>query len=174
MKKILLAIICLFTISTSFASIDSTLVSVSNRITTGVKSLDTSSVSNKIYDDITSSITALAKGLKVGAEHVYTVLVRQQVAYAITYLFFGILSLTFLLLFFKGTKNKEEIWSSGSGDYWAPTFVGVVRVLQGSIGFITLIYFIFCFSDMVSGFINPEYGAIKDIIDMVSKLKNGQ
>jgi hypothetical protein len=170
MKKIIIALTLLFT-QTAYAGVGET---VSNAIDStkaavkeGISVIDTSSNFKTIYTDIKDGISALASGLKVGAEHVYGVLVKQQVINAITYLILGIISLILMLNFIKRYKDPKEDWGN---DEW-PTFLGIIRFFQIVIACVLLIGFLFSIDNIVMGFGNPEYGAIETIIDIVKENK---
>jgi uncharacterized membrane protein YuzA (DUF378 family) len=170
MKKILIALTLLFT-QTSYAGVGET---VSNAIDStkaavkdGINVVDTSSNFKMVYTDIKDGISALASGLKVGAEHVYEVLVKQQIANAITYLIIGIIGLILMANFFKGYKDPKEEW--GDGDM--PTGLGMLRTFQVFLAGILIIFLIFNIDEIVMGFVNPEFGAIETIIDIIKENK---
>lgn len=107
----------------------------------------------KVYNDAKSALTGLAQALKVGSEHVYGVIVKQQVVSSIVWLCVDIvillLSIALWILWWK-SRDKDE--------WWGVPF------------FSTLIFFIiffFTINTMVSGFVNPEYGAMKDILSFI-------
>lgn len=106
----------------------------------------------------------LAAGLKVGAEHVYQVLVKQQIVKSIIWLLIAIISGFFVGNWFKAYKNKTEEWTDNYEDV---TFIGVVRGLQICLGLVLLVASIINIDVIVTGLINPEYGAIKEIINFV-------
>lgn len=123
---------------------------------------DSASLSfSKIYTDVKVGISALASSLKVGAEHVYGVLVKQQLVMAITYglwLPFAIILGFFLLNGYKGLDAKNRFDEAGR----------VFYIVFGSIITLVPIIIFMCHIDIiVMGFVNPEYGAIKDIISIV-------
>jgi hypothetical protein len=140
-----------------------------------VKSIDTSSTFKLMYSDFKQGIVALASSLKVGAEHVYGVLVKQQIVYAVVWLVTFIIGFLLVLNWIKQYKNKDEIWwmSGGYKTYYNesyPTGLGIVRFIQISVCLTMLITSIFNFDVIMTGFINPEYGAIRDVIEMVKTI----
>ncbi len=150
MKKIILLTMAILSINSVTASVDSTL-----------KSIDTASVTNKIYNDVKSGIVGLASGLKVGAEHVYEILVKQQIVNSgiyCTLLFFGL-----ILIYNYLKRYNTEKWTE-SGD---PTFLGIIRFFQLILGAILFIISIFNIDVILTGIINPEYGAIKEILTFI-------
>lgn len=143
--------------------IDSTKAGISST----VKAVDTSSTFRMIYGDLKDGIFALGKSLKVGAEHVYVVFVKQQIVKAIAFLFLFILSLISGVLFYKQFGKIEF-----EKDRYGSKEVKEVRpfafaVVFGIISVFTFLVFIFNIDNMIMGFVNPEYGAIKDVIDFV-------
>lgn len=163
MKKYLLLILISFMSISSFSQTDSS--SILDKIKTLPKQLDTSSTFKQMYGDVKQAIQGIAKGLKVGAEHVYIILVRQQVVRSIVYLIMVLLTIYFLKSWLKAYKNKEEHWVDYDSD---PTFIGVFRVVQLIISVILLGISIFNIDTIITGFVNPEYGAITDIMEFIS------
>ncbi len=109
-----------------------------------------------------SGITGLASALKVGSEHVYEVLTKQQLVKSITWLLIGVIPLIILLVFGKkcyrwGIKNADE---SDSFTLWMVFFFFASTLLPS-------IFLMFHFDELVTGFVNPEYGALKDIMDFI-------
>jgi hypothetical protein len=143
-------------------ALDSTKVVVNETLT----AVDTSSNFNLIYTDIKDGIAALASGLKVGAEHVYTILVKQQIVKAITWLILFILSII-LIVNWLNKYNSKEIWADDD----EPTGLGVVRVMQILAGICIFILSMINIDTIITGFVNPEYGAIETIIDIVKDSK---
>jgi uncharacterized membrane protein YuzA (DUF378 family) len=170
MKQFLIIFTLLFS-QLSFAGVGET---VSNAIDStkaavkeGVGVIDTSSNFKMVYTDIKDGISALASGLKVGAEHVYEVLVKQQIVNAITYLVIGIVSLILMLNFIKRYKDPKEKWIYDD----SLSVLGVVRVSQIILAVILFIGFMVTIDEIIMGFVNPEYGAIETIIDIVKDSK---
>ena len=132
-----------------------------------IREVDTSSTFKMMYSDFKSGITALASSLKVGAEHVYEVLVRQQIVYAIVYIIFFIFAWILIIIWIKKYKDKDEEWDDAN----FITGLGIIRVLQILLGIILLLIGIFHIDTIITGFVNPEYGALQDVIDMVKTIK---
>jgi len=111
-------------------------------------------VVDKVFDRTTEAIQELANALKVPAEHVYSVLVKQQVilgwASAISVGVFLILSIVFCLW----TRNDEyDNVGIGAGAIFSCMLFGVALIIFLSQG--------------LSCLLNPEYGAIKDILQVM-------
>lgn len=147
--------------------LDST-INVANDVASVV---DTSKVSKQLYTDIKAGIVGLAAGLKVSAEKVWDILVLQQLVYSISCLIFSlilsIVSFTFINRGWKLWKKAEEKdgykYDFDEG-IWCGMFILGVIILVGSTVFTSV-----NLNTVITGFINPEYGAIKDIVEFVNK-----
>ena len=122
---------------------------------------DTTSVTfTQVYNDVKEGITDLAIALKIPAEHVYGVLVKQQIINSITHSLFPlgalILICLFIILYRRGTKKE---WEDNKDKAWS--------IITGIFLLIFIIASITALSYIVQGFANPEYGAIKEIITFV-------
>lgn len=155
--------------------VSETITSVSNEIDTlktnainTAKAIDTSSVSKQLYTDLKSGLVGIAGALKVGAEHVYEVLVRQQVVNSILYLLCGVLAFIFIINFISKNKSDEK-WFNNDIDFI--TKLGFIRIIQSIISFILLLVFLFHLDNIVTGFINPEFGALEQIMNWVKNNK---
>lgn len=119
-----------------------------------------------VYNDVKGAVSALAEGLKVGAEHVYTVLVKQQTVSAIIWLMYFVLCIPFSLLIYKAMKWAWKIdepvkqFDTREGSIIAIAF-GCSIILLMWISAIVKLPVIF------TGFFNPEYGAIKEIMNLI-------
>lgn len=162
MKK-LIAIFLVVIIGFSANAQDSIKVAVS----------DTSQVTyNKVYNDVKAGLTGLAAGLKVTATHVYEVLVKQQVVNAIIGLISVILlSIITIVLWIKFNINIKR--TETDGDKWyrddLDDHFGLIGLMIIAIIFtvVTLIIFGVNINSIITGFCNPEYGAIKDISNFI-------
>lgn len=172
MKKLLLIVLTLITFNSYSNELLDKAKEISTEIVDSAKQavketttfVDTSSNFKMLYSDLKTGLSALAESLKVGAEHVYIILVKQQVVNSITWLIVGVIPLLIFIIFSKSMfnwayKNNGE----SEGFSW---FVFVIFLLATIIpGILTLINA----QEIVMGFINPEYGAIMDIINFVKK-----
>lgn len=135
-----------------------------------VSQVDTSSTFKLMYSDFKQGIVALASSLKVGAEHVYGVLVKQQIVYGVVYLFIFLLGIYLTINWLKNYKNKDEEWTTPPPNSYSSsdvTGLGVFRTIQIIVATVLLGIGIFNIDNIMTGFINPEYGAIQDVIEMV-------
>lgn len=137
-----------------------------------------------IYDKTTEAISQMADALAVPAGHVYYILVKQQVAFAAAYSSLIIFGIVFLIAFLKtlhagnadfrkraaewreayyekrygyGTPSRPTEWGGG---YIGGSVVLALMATGLLIGGLVHIEEIFI------GFINPEYGAIKEILSI--------
>lgn len=141
MKKIVLLSIMLLLVFVNVSAQDTVKVDPQTQLTL-----------NRVYEDVKEGIAGLATALKAPAEHVYEILVRQQVVYAWSSLALTIVGIALALLgFYAWSKDWEDF-----GIFL--TIIGTITCLCG---------LIFFFAMGIGGFINPEYGAIKDIIHFV-------
>ena len=166
MKKI--AIGALLLLSTNIYGQTSTVVaaidSAKQAVKDGVNTVDTSGNFKMIYTDIKTGISALASGLKVGAEHVYEVLIKQQLVDAIVWLIFLIASILFLKTTIKYAMKAIEKNKPSEGEALMTFFGNLLAIILFIIG-------LFHIDVIVTGFVNPEYGAIETIIDIVKQSK---
>mgnify|MGYP003612622023 CR=1 FL=1 len=144
-------------------SVDSTITDIKQSTSTAINAIDTSSTFKQIYSDVKSGITGLASALKVTAEHVYGILVKQQIVNSIVYLLTLIIAILILIFCYK-EWNKIEIDLRGDPKETQPF---IFTIVSGIIGITLLLVFLFNIDTMIMGFINPEYGAIMDIINFV-------
>jgi uncharacterized Tic20 family protein len=161
-----------FNVSQTLDSVKSIATSMKDSAIQSVKSVDTSSTFKLMYSDLKQGIGALASSLKVGAEHVYEVLVRQQIVYGIVYLFLSVIGFILILNWIKKYKDDKEKWITKDGYSGEdPTGLGIIRTIQIIIAFVMIGIGIFNIESIMTGFINPEYGAIQDVIEMVKDVK---
>ena len=119
-------------------------------------------LSRDIYMDVKSAIVSMTESLKVGADHVYGVLVKQQYINSwilvMGWLGWLLLVFTFIVCLKQNSKN------GGDDDMWIALCI-VSGILTVIIGIVCVVFF----GDMITGFTNPEYNAIKEILDAVNK-----
>lgn len=178
MKKLLTGFF-VFTLitNTQAISLDSTAKAVTTVVDgTIVKSkevansIDTSRLSKQVYSDVKQALVGLGQALKVGAEHVYKVLVMQQVVKAIEWTILGLVPFLLLLVFGKASlrwANKDEGTADDQGVRVLITCIFWIACLIG------MIIFVFHVNTIVTGFVNPEYGAMLDIMDFIKTIKGG-
>jgi hypothetical protein len=126
------------------------------------------SLSEQIYSDVKESLKGLGEALEVGASHVYTFLVKQQMIIAVTYSLFGVIGLIFAMNWFKAYNNVKEIWFL-QVEYESdnPTGIMIIRTAQIAFSIIMIVAFIVNLNVVITGFFNPEYGAMKEILTLI-------
>lgn len=126
-------------------------------------SKDTSNVTwTKVYGDAKNALNGLGAALKVGAEHVYEVMVKQQIVNSIVYLVIFIITCILVYFFFKMLKTKDL------GEHF-DDFDGICigTMLLGTASLIFTVFTLVQLNEMITGFVNPEYGAIKEILEKI-------
>lgn len=121
----------------------------------------------------TEKLESLAKSLQVPAEHVYKVLIKQQIVSS--YLWLSLLIIGFLTIaatsIYKSTwgnisyydnKNPESSYWEGHAWNKYATFV----IVFGFISLCLIIPALFNITGIITGIFNPEYGAIKEIMSL--------
>jgi len=120
---------------------------------------NTERIVDKYVDKIGGVIEALAQKLEVPAEKVYATVVKQQavnsIANIIAYIF---LSVVGTILLYIGVKNIDDCEDASV----APILIGSIMLL------VVIIILPLTLQDTVTGFANPEYGALKDIMNMIT------
>lgn len=116
-------------------------------------------LSSNLYTGAKSAISDLAKALEVPATHVYEVLVRQQVIKGkIAASAFGIVILTLVgfISVFTFLRFKED------NDDW---YIGVI--ISCILFAVTILAFAAESGDIFTRIYNPEYGAMKEIVNWI-------
>jgi len=135
----------------------------------------------EVYSDVKEGLKGLAGALKVGTEHVYEILVKQQTIDA--YLFLIILIPSLLLLIFSIIKLLNLGWRDNTyyesnwkdyGGYKAflktqYSSKNTIFIILTICSFILTLVGISNLDTIISGLLNPEYGAIKDIMNFINK-----
>lgn len=146
MKKFLFILMMAFTVPV-FANNDSTVINENERL------ID--KYSEKVY----SAMEQLAEQLKVPAQHVYGVLVKQAVVEAWTILIVAVIGIILLSIF--GPKFVKSLLKDDE-------VRGVLSMIISSLGLIMLTISIINLNTIVGGFLNPEYYALKEILNLIS------
>lgn len=120
---------------------------------------------SQVYQDFKGALSGAAEALKTGSEHVYEVLVRQQVVNSISLLIVSILLFTTAYFAFKFCNTKEIKDGLEDVDV-GPVFavIGTSVLIVSAIAFTA-----FHVTEIVTGFVNPEYGAIQDIREFIQR-----
>lgn len=121
---------------------------------------DAGKVAQNITPKVEKALEKLSKDLKVTADKAWDILVRQQLVNSIGILV--ILLVTIGSWFHFWYRYKQAIQNDNY------ILAAVLTVIIAIAGTITSTIF---FNDMLTGFINPEFGAIKDIATIAQQLK---
>lgn len=123
----------------------------------------------QVYQDVKEGLTALGEALKVGAEHVYEVLIKQQFVNSLTWLvivlIFGIASAIVLKFAFRKDNKVDDESSYRHGDFKESTIA--LMIIGSALGLASIITFACTAEIVITGFVNPEYGAMKEIMNFV-------
>ena len=123
---------------------------------------DLKGATGELYPDIKTAVTAIANGIGVATEYVWTVLVKQfvvkGVAQALVFLSGLALIIAGLVMLFKFMKTNDIItWKIVPGLIFM--IIGVI--VSSKVNYL----------EMLQGIINPAYGAIDYILNYVKTLK---
>lgn len=114
---------------------------------------------SQVYQDFKGALSGAADALKTGSEHVYEVLVRQQVvssiSWVIVYIVLAIATYTTWRIVIRVVSNNED--QDLEPLYIVPSFMTIITIVIVCLTIITT----------VTGFVNPEYGAIKEVREFI-------
>ena len=120
----------------------------------------------QIYSDFKQAISGIADSLSIGAEHVYEVLVKQQLVESITWLVILVTGIILAIISSKLLIKGAALENNKETYHLCPP-----HCISGAICAITciclLIGGLFNLDTIITGFINPEYGAIMEIKQMI-------
>ena len=146
---------------------------VGSEVKTGIHTVDTSSNFKLIVNNVTNGISALSTGLKVGAEHVYKVLVVQQIVKAITSIIVYLVLIVVIFLYLRRISRTGETFNNKDHKNYNNTWDDHPEVIIPGVaisviaGVIFVIYFARTIQETVGGLVNPEYGALQEIFIFV-------
>ena len=116
---------------------------------------------DSVYKDVRGALATMADGFKVTVDHLWGVLVYQQRLDAITWLAIAGVTIFPIMAFFKYYRKKvTDQWGDLNKDGW-------IMVAMAVISFVLIISVVCNISNMIQGFFNPEYGALKEIIKTI-------
>ena len=125
----------------------------------------------QIYQDIKAALQALAESLKTTSEHVYIILVRQQLVEALTILTLlaiGLGSLSYFIGFCrKADKRAKSLVRRVEDGYEWSAQDAIVAAFIGGFTVVVLLISLIQLDVIFIGFFNPEYGAIKEIFNVI-------
>jgi hypothetical protein len=121
---------------------------------------------DKAFEKVTEYIDAMAAKLGVAAEHVYGILVKQQIAEGITYVI--VMPLILAVLAFVLTKLIKSLKSYEGYD---PEGYIAGIAISGLALLIVFVVAIFVVPEAILKISNPEYYAIRELLDAVGGAK---
>lgn len=171
MKKLLTLFTAIILFNVSFAAD----TAKADPATIDTATLNAKKIFTQVYGDVKSGIAGLASALKVGSEHVYHVVTKQQTANSIIYISIALVLLIASKITYNHARNNNNAWKTFSKEN--PTAdrtddssgVSAVIYTVATIGLGIACATTLCINmqTIVIGFANPEYGAIKEIISFI-------
>lgn len=171
MKKVLILMFSMILVSTSIHA------QIKDSVSVGTIYKDANGAIATVYDDVKSlykddikdivkysvnkADTVLTNGLRIlgrGASHTYDILKYQQLVKSFHHLFYWLIGVGLTILVFKKVKEYLKEPKESTGVYLLT--VVIVSVCMD-------VYNALYFNEMLTGFLNPEYGALKEIIDTI-------
>ena len=159
MKKLLLLLI-LTVCNVAYAESTEKLVDITSDSTRSGNAQE-----SLIYDGVKEFMAATASSLKVTVGHVYEVLVKQQLVYSITWLIVTMVMILFTYGIYRIIKWVDSLPNADTPEIG---FLVVFLIVVNIIGYLTVLCHL---NTMVTGFVNPEMGAIYEIMDYIKELK---
>lgn len=123
---------------------------------------------NNIVDKATIAVSSIADALKVPAEHVYSVLVKQSVIHSIVNILLSILFIIITIISYKMSiyyykKHDNDDCEDGVFEY---ADSGIFCTLSIIMLIVWIIHLLATVNIIITGFINPEYRAIQEILNI--------
>lgn len=176
MKKIILLVLVTMMTSLSFAksqAVEQVYADSKNGVgqvytdsKDGIKTLYTDLKS--LSPDIKLGINKIAEALKSISTNTWDILVRQQRVWSICFLFVTLSALFLWWKFFKQYEiMKTDVTSYGeikTANIFLTIIILVLAVVDSAVSAAN-------FESMMTGFLNPEFGALRTVIEFVVKLK---
>jgi hypothetical protein len=136
---------------------------------------DSKDLTKQLYTDskilgskIEETLKSVAEGLKTTSVKAWEILVKQQLVWSLCYLFLTLLSLYSIYRFFNQWKymieDKDE-----SGDIKESQ--AVLTLILGTISLASSIVSGIHFEQMITGFVNPEFGALRTLFEIIQNIK---
>jgi hypothetical protein len=123
-----------------------------------VKSLYKDDLKDIVKYSVNKADTLISKGYRVlskGAVHTYDILIYQQKVKSIHHLFYWLVGIGLTIVMYK--RVKVAVKDPTESNIGIATIIAVCSLCLD-------IYNSIQFNEMLTGFMNPEYGAIKEII----------
>jgi len=120
-------------------------------------------INNPYYQDIKQWLSAMSTSLGVATNKVFDVVVKQQLVKSIAILF-SLLSMYFAV--YKILKYIRGNIDPNNSDSKISNTIASVFIIAGAIGLSAME-----FTTMLTGFINPEFGAYMDIVKFIQQIR---
>ena len=133
----------------------------------GIHYVDTNSTFKEFYHDTRNGVIALAEALKVGVEFVFAKLVLQQIVKSCVNLSVVIILVFVPLIWFKRMRLWAASKQNGENGVWIAWILATILPMLAGI-----IFFFCTATTTLTGFINPAYGAMRDVVDMAQQIRN--
>lgn len=137
---------------------------------------DSKDLVKQLYEDskglglkLEEGLKYVAEGLKTTSIKAWDILVRQQLVWSFCYLFLTLLSMFSVYQFFKQYKTTFTNLDEDSDVKGSKIFLSVIF---GLIALTSSVGSGLHFEQMITGFVNPEYGALKTLFEVISDFKN--
>ncbi len=145
--------------------IDKTSNGIERVYTDGTKVVEKAySIAEQTSPKIEKALKSLGSSLQVTANRVWDILVKQQLVLSIGYL---VLFLTTMFcwchFWFRYEQGRKNQW--GDGSYELACIITFALAVTGTI------VNVYTFNSILMGFINPEFGAMKTIIEIAAQIK---
>lgn len=183
MKQVIILLL-IFCASFAVQAQDST--SVTKIITTTTKAVysDAKAATSTVYQDgkeviknmtpkIEAALSALAVSLKTTSEKVWAVLIAKRQVDGLIDLFYCSLFLivTFILYKWFSPVYRAGVANDQKSEYWDNHVLEIIIVVIGFIFLLILgLYCLFSIGSMFRNLFLPEYGAMQDVVEMISKI----
>jgi gas vesicle protein len=112
------------------------------------------------------ALTYAAEGLKTTSIKAWEILVKQQLVWSYCFLFLTLLSLYSVYKFFNQySKTVSDV--DDAGDIKTSNFV--LSLILGAIALSSSIVSGVHFEQMITGFVNPEFGALRTLVEIIQQ-----
>ncbi len=180
MKKLLCLLLTIITINCYSEEVKPT-TQIINKATDAVERVyaDGTKVVEKAYSigenlspKIEKALLQLGTSLKVSGAEIWNILVRQQIVWSVCILL-GLLLTVFSWWHFYYRVNEGRLnqWKTDKNNTDAPSSYHVVVFITLGFAVTGTIVVGMHFNDMLTGFINPKFGALKTIAEIAAQIK---
>lgn len=116
-------------------------------------------------ETITKYIDQLAQSLNVASEHVYEALIKQAMVSGIMYIVWASVMFGLVAICYKAIVNA---WRRADEDSWYDTGDATIFSIPTAFGLAVALIWGLCATEFaLTALLNPEYWAIKEVLDAV-------